>query len=463
MQNRKSRSHTGAQWLRRHWILIAVVVIASVLVLARQPLLAADAQPRISQLPPGTVPPPTPKPEVPKPGNDDNNNDNNNNDNNNNDNNNDANNASPVEQTAPVVAVAAVTSTSGLTATVDVLTLNVRQGPGTTFPVIGKLAQGSTVSVEAVNTAGDWWQICCVAGTETRGWVSAALVVPGFAADQAAALPVSDSTVEAAPLGTATITTTTATTGTTTAPTLVAGAPTGTVAGVNLNVRSGPGTDSPVVAKLRANDVVSVVGRNAAGDWLYICCVGSPAGNGWVSAQFLTPSFAAGELEEVAGGSAAVPGDTTAAQGAAEGAADSTAAGAAGEVSGTSGLSLTISQQPPFAVQGREIALVYTVRNDTTSDLADVMLRSELPGPLTLVGATAAGGQVMSQDAPLVEVTFPVLVAGQSATATVRVRVANDVPNGTTFANFATVTGGAETASGGITIGMPPSLLPEFW
>jgi len=31
--------------------------------------------------------------------------------------------------------------------------------------VIGKLAQGSTVSVEAVNTAGDWWQICCVAGT----------------------------------------------------------------------------------------------------------------------------------------------------------------------------------------------------------------------------------------------------------------------------------------------------------
>ena len=367
-----------------------------------------------------------------------------------------------MEQTA--APAAAITSAGGLTATVDVLTLNVRQGPGTTFPVIGKLTQGSTVSVEAVNSAGDWWQICCVAGTETRGWVSAALVVPSFAADQAATLPVSDSTVAAAPLGSATVTTTVAatgtTTGTTTGPTLVAGAPSGTVAGVNLNVRSGPGTDSPVIAKLRANDVVSVVGRNAAGDWLYICCVGSPAGNGWVSAQFVTPSFAADELEEVAGGAAAVPAATPAAT---DGTADSTGTGAAGEAAGTSGLSVTISQQPPFAVQGREIALIYTVRNDTTSDLADVMLRSELPGPLTLVGASAAGGQVTSQDAPVVEITFPVLAAGQSATATVRVRVADDVPNGTTFANFATVTGGAETASTGITIGMPPSLLPEFW
>lgn len=109
------------------------------------------------------------------------------------------------------------------------------------------------------------------------------------------------------------------------------------------------------------------------------------------------------------------------------------------------------------------MALVYTVRNNSSADLADVVLSSELPGPLTLVGVTAAGGTVTQQEAPLVEITLPALAAGESATATVRVRVAADVPNGTTFANLASVTAGEETAVNGITIGMPPALLPEFW
>ena len=129
-------------------------------------------------------------------------------------------------------------------------------------------------------------------------------------------------------------------------------------------------------------------------------------------------------------------------------------------------MSVAIAQQPPFAVQGREIALIYTVRNDSAEDLADVVLSSELPGPLTLVAATAgAGGEVaQSADSPLVTVTWATVPAGGSATATVRVRVADDVPNGTTFANLASVTAGnGETTSSGITIGMPPSLLPEFW
>jgi hypothetical protein len=215
------------------------------------------------------------------------------------------------------------------------------------------------------------------------------------------------------------------------------------VAGVNLNVRQGPGTDQPVVGKLRAADAVSVLGRNAAGDWLYICCAGTPLTNGWVSAQFITPTFAASDLAEVTGAPAAT-----------------TDVGAAAT---TGGLSLEIAQEPPFAVQGREVALIYTVRNGGSADLADVVLRSELPGPLTLVGASAAGGTVTQQDAPLVEITWPVLAAGGSATATVRVRVASDVPNGTTFPNLATVTGGGESAVNGITVGMPPALLPEFW
>jgi uncharacterized repeat protein (TIGR01451 family) len=129
-------------------------------------------------------------------------------------------------------------------------------------------------------------------------------------------------------------------------------------------------------------------------------------------------------------------------------------------------LSVTVTQEPPFAVQGREIALVYTVRNDGAADLADVVLSSELPGPLTFVAATAGAAGEVTQEAgtPNVSVTWATLPTGQSANATVRVRVADDVPNGTTFANLATVTtGNDETATSGITIGMPPALLPEFW
>ena len=79
---------------------------------------------------------------------------------------------------------------------------------------------------------------------------------------------------------------------------------------MNLNVRSGPSTDDAVLGKLRGSDTVTVLGRNAGGDWLYICCIGTPPANGWVSAQFITPAFAAGDLPEV--GSDGQPGAATA-------------------------------------------------------------------------------------------------------------------------------------------------------
>lgn len=447
MQSQKDLSKTETHWLRRYWVLLTVVAIAAVLLLTGQPLLAADGGHSINQ----TVPPPTPRPSVP-----DNNDNNNNNNNDNNDNNNDNNNgnsgsenAAPGEPAAqpgsPAAAAGGVAqqlgSTGVLTAVVDVLTLNVRQGPATSFPVVGKFPQGSVVTVQARNAGSDWWLVCCIPGTEASGWVSAALVVPSFAIEQAAALPVSDATTDPAALAT----------NVAAAPTPVPGSKPGVVAGVNLNVRKAPGTDSPVVGKLRANDTVSVLGRNSTGDWLYICCAGTPASNGWVSAQFITPAFAAADLQEV----------TAATAGAQPAAGSSAVTGT--ESAPAAGLSVAVAQQPPFAVQGKEIALIYTVRNDGAADLADVVLRSELPAPLTFVGASAAGGTVGEAAAPVVEITWPSLAVGQSATATVRVRVAEDVPNGTTFANLATVTAGDESASAGITIGMPPALLPEFW
>ena len=44
----------------------------------------------------------------------------------------------------------------------------------------------------------------------------------------------------------------------------------GKVTAYGLNVRSGPGTAYPIVGGLSLDDVVEVVGKNAAGDWLQI-------------------------------------------------------------------------------------------------------------------------------------------------------------------------------------------------
>jgi uncharacterized protein YraI len=431
MFSRSTKSQGLAQRARRHWLLLTVVGLALVTLLAGQPAFAAEARPEVNQ----TVPPPTPQPTVSTP---DGNGDSNDTSSDSSENNGGADTS---QTNAPASSAVAETlqATGTLTATVQVVTLNVRQGPDTTFPVIGRLAQGNEVTVEGRNEAGDWWYVCCIADGNTRGWVSAALVTPNFAAEQAAALPVTAS-VPASEATPAPETPPAEAPGT-------AGGRQGTVAGVNLNVRSGPSTDDAVLGKLTGSATVSVLGRNAAGDWLYICCIGTPAANGWVSAQFITPAFAAGDLPEVGSDSA-------------------TATGADASATGAGALSVAVAQQPPFAVQGREIALVYTVRNGGNEDLANVVLSSELPGALTLVGAAAgAGGEAAAvADTQGVTVTWPSVPAGESVSATVRVRVADDVPNGTTFANLASVTAeNGETASNGITIGMPPSLLPEFW
>ncbi len=52
--------------------------------------------------------------------------------------------------------------------------LNVRQGPGTNYPVVGRMAQQESAIVLGRNEAGSWWQVILEDGTE--GWVVASLV-----------------------------------------------------------------------------------------------------------------------------------------------------------------------------------------------------------------------------------------------------------------------------------------------
>ncbi len=52
--------------------------------------------------------------------------------------------------------------------------LNVRNGPGTNYTILGQITQGSTYDIIAKNQAGDWWQIDV--GNDTQGWVIGQLV-----------------------------------------------------------------------------------------------------------------------------------------------------------------------------------------------------------------------------------------------------------------------------------------------
>ena len=91
------------------------------------------------------------------------------------------------------------------------------------------------------------------------------------------------------PRPTATITRTPTLTRTPTAtsrPTVAAG-PSFTVARDTVNVRSGPGTNYPIVGKVRRGQTFTPDGRNRAGDWLRFRWIG---GQGWVYASLMTVS-----------------------------------------------------------------------------------------------------------------------------------------------------------------------------
>lgn len=64
--------------------------------------------------------------------------------------------------------------------------------------------------------------------------------------------------------------------------------PTGRVVGTQvLNIRSGPGTNFPVIGMARYGDEGEIVGRSENSDWWAISIPSQPGGIGWVSADFV--------------------------------------------------------------------------------------------------------------------------------------------------------------------------------
>jgi len=58
---------------------------------------------------------------------------------------------------------------------------NLRQGPGTAYPVVGSMAGGEQADVLGRNAEGTWWQVDLTNGTE--GWVNASLVTASGAVE----------------------------------------------------------------------------------------------------------------------------------------------------------------------------------------------------------------------------------------------------------------------------------------
>jgi hypothetical protein len=50
--------------------------------------------------------------------------------------------------------------------------LNVREGPGTDYPVIGRLAENQSLPITGRNAETTWWQVVYPPGSNERGWVS---------------------------------------------------------------------------------------------------------------------------------------------------------------------------------------------------------------------------------------------------------------------------------------------------
>jgi len=98
----------------------------------------------------------------------------------------------------PVFAAPAAAA-DGPQLTVKAATLNLRQGPGTNYPVVGKLTQGAQATIIGRNAAGDWYQVRPTGGS--TGWVTGAPALVQVTGDLTAVPVVSAPTPAAKPAG----------------------------------------------------------------------------------------------------------------------------------------------------------------------------------------------------------------------------------------------------------------------
>ncbi|BAM00310.1 MULTISPECIES: SH3 domain-containing protein [Caldilinea] len=335
---------------------------------------------------------------------------------------------------APVVLPTQATPSSPqaratLTATVNVVTLNVRQGPGTTFAVIGRLTRGTEVTLVARNQSADWLKMCCIPDTKTQGWVSAQFLTPRYSEEELAILPIEDG---AAPLQPPT------------------DALTGTVSVPVLNVRAEPSVDAEILGKFASETIVYLLGRNAEGDWWLVCCL-PDATNGWVAARFVRANASEAELTALPvlnsrDGADLLPSSPLS----------------------TTLIGLTV--QPVLqAIQGEPATLTFNVVNLGDANAVGLEFSFELPAGLRFVSASATdGGEVKEEmgenGASVIVATWPELAVGGSAIVNVNVIAESELPDGAVLDGAAVVQArNAEWTFTSVLVGLPPAEPPDFW
>lgn len=171
---------------------------------------------------------------------------------------------------APSIPIANLPVTQPITTSSAVVTayyLNLRSGPGAGYGILRTLRGGDSFSLIARLGDNSWVQVRLTDGTQ--GWLSTRYI-------QANA-PISGLPVAGGDQGGGT---------TPPPPTSSDGA---TVTAYFLNVRYGPGVGFGVITRATRGEVVRMLGRNAAANWVQIQA--SSGVIGWVNANYLAPNM----------------------------------------------------------------------------------------------------------------------------------------------------------------------------
>ncbi len=158
--------------------------------------------------------------------------------------------------------------------------LNVRSGPGTAYPVIGKVYQGQNLTLNARNYASTWVSITLY---NLTGWVNASYVQPNVAITS---LPAVD-----------------------TGPTPIPGQISATVNTGALNIRSGPAPGFAIVTTLQRGGGMNLIGRNADASWVQVRLTNGL--QGWVNVKYIIANGNLYNLPITSGGTVPPPATRT--------------------------------------------------------------------------------------------------------------------------------------------------------
>jgi len=136
--------------------------------------------------------------------------------------------------------------------------INVRAMPSTASASLGLIGIFVKVQVVGRDLSGSWYQIQYAESATGKGWVRAEYVQVDAAKE--IQLVEAESSSGSAVSGLVT---------------------------QKVNVRSGPGTTYESLGALNPNDVVSIIGRDAEGEWIQIEFAGASDGKGWLAAEFM--------------------------------------------------------------------------------------------------------------------------------------------------------------------------------